>query len=82
MGQRELKLESVRSDIEEISLKLSGATSIDHGLFGGKKRDFNGKTPLGDDKTISDHGHKKAISGFVAFSADYRGPKHHNPKHN
>ncbi|GMN57583.1 hypothetical protein TIFTF001_026696 [Ficus carica] len=59
--------------------KISGATPSDdddHKFEG--KRGLNGKRKLGDHKSST----AKKMGGFVAFSADYHGPRRHPPKHN
>lgn len=65
------------------SSKISGATNgnCDGGFEG--KRDLSVKCKLGDDKSNTSPPTKLVVaSRFVAFSADYHGPKRHPPKHN
>lgn len=55
---------------------ISGATTSSDGNFGFEgKGDFSVKRKnIGSEKPV--------VGRFVAFSADYHGPKHHPPKHN
>ncbi|PON82125.1 hypothetical protein TorRG33x02_221200 [Trema orientale] len=65
--------------------KISGATCSDGSNCDSDqgKRDFSVECKLGDyQKSDGTSAKKVATSGFVAFSADYHGPKRHPPKHN
>ena len=62
--------------------KISGATHSDGSNcdFDQGKRDFSAvECKPGEQKSDSS---VKKVAGFVAFSADYHGPKRHPPKHN
>jgi len=63
--------------------KISGATYSD-GIC-----EFDHDEREGDDKIVKCKGRKSTIKprklkmdGFVAFTVDYQGPRHHLPKHN
>ncbi|KAK4850233.1 hypothetical protein QYF36_004980 [Acer negundo] len=48
------------------------------------KCEFEGRRDFSDTSSTSHHHHHKLIKGggFVAFNADYHGPRRHPPKHN
>lgn len=59
--------------------EISGATHFDGNSDLEVKGDFKVKCKLGDSNKTPK---KYRVAGFVAFNADYQGPKHHSPTHN
>ena len=45
------------------------------------KGNFNVKCKVGDNNNCTPKKYYR-VAGFVAFNADYQGPKHHSPTHN